>query len=57
MHAKRSETKFKFCNREKRYFLGKQVAFRILQCVYKSCYVYDSPFLAFMSTCPLPGFR
>ena len=30
----RSKKRFKFCNREIRYFFGKQVAFKILQCVY-----------------------
>ena len=50
MLPKRSKKKFKFCNREIRYFLGKQVASRILQCymtVARSR--YDSPFLVFMS--------
>ena len=36
MLPKRSKKKFKFSKREIRYFLGKQVAFRILQCVYDS---------------------
>ena len=46
-------SKIKFCNSQKIYFLGKQAAFRMLQCMYDNCQVYRSHFLVFMNTCLL----